>query len=103
MYKTYGLLFFLLFCGRVNTVLGQPGVPYALAGYRSTILNGIHYELAFHLPAEKEKPVEGEERLLFTLGGGAIAGKPLLLDFRALPAALLLGRLFPLVRLTVGM
>ena len=88
MYKTYGLLFFLLFCGRVNISWGQSGVPYALASYRSTILKDIHYELAFTLPAEKEKPVEGKERLLFTLGAGAVAGKPLLLDFRALPAAL---------------
>ncbi len=102
MYKTYGFLFFLLFCGCVTVVLGQtapgeqmdqngraaPGVPYALASYRSTIVHDIHYALSFHIPAEKDKPVQGEEKLFFTLGAGAIAGEPLLLDFRAPSEAL---------------
>ena len=102
MYKTYGLLFFLLFCGCVTAVLGQTtpgeqmdrngraasGVPYALASYRSTIVHDIHYALSFHIPAEKDKPVQGEEKLFFTLGAGAIAGEPLLLDFRAPSEAL---------------
>ena len=60
MYKTYGFFFFLLFFGCINSVCGQTGVPYALAHYRSTVLSGIHYELAFHLPVEKEKPVQGD-------------------------------------------
>ncbi|HEV2478745.1 MAG TPA: M1 family aminopeptidase [Puia sp.] len=87
----------LLFCSGIRIVLGQtgpvakgdqtaPGVPYVLARYRSTILADIHYELAFHLPAAKETPVQGEERLLFRLATGA--GEPLMLDFKASPEAL---------------
>ena len=86
MYKTCSFFLFLLFCGAINSVWGQTGVPYALAHYRSTILTGIHYELAFHLPVEKEKPVQGEERLLFVLDK-RVSG-PLLLDFRAPAGAL---------------
>lgn len=97
MYKKYSLLFLLFFYSGATFVWGQPaaiahdsrpeaGVPYTLARYRSTILTDIRYELAFHLPAEKEMPVQGEERLLFHLAHGA--GEPLLLDFRAPAGAL---------------
>jgi len=87
-------LFILLFCVCITRVSGQteptgqtePGVSYALARYRSSILTDIHYELAFHIPAEKEKPVQGEERLLFHLTGSG--DEPLLLDFRAPDEAL---------------
>ena len=83
MIRKYSLL--LLFCGCICGVWGQ-GVSYTLAHYRSTILTDIHYELAFHLPAQKEKPVEGEEKLLFHIA--ANIGEPLLLDFRAPAEAL---------------
>lgn len=89
MIKTRCFIFFLLFCGILNSVWGQggagersaSGVSYALASYRSQLLTDIHYALSFHLPAEKEKPVAGEERLIFHLA--AATGEPLLLDFRA--------------------
>jgi aminopeptidase N len=76
-------LFSLLFCAVAASVCGQttPGVSYTLARYRRTILTDIHYELTFHLPAQKEMPVQGEERLVFHLAGSA--GQPLLLDFKA--------------------
>jgi len=81
-------LFLLIFCAYITIVCGQttPGVSYALAHYRSTILTDIHYELAFHLPAEKGTPVQGEERLVFHLATSA--GEPLLLDFKAPAEAL---------------
>ena len=88
MYKTYGFFLSLLFCGCLTVVWGQPGVPYAVARYRSGIIKDIHYRLSFHIPAEKEKPVQGEEKLSFTLDAGAIAGEPLLLDFKAPAEAL---------------
>ena len=88
MYKTYGFFLSLLFCGCLTVVQGQPGVPYAVARYRSKIIKDIHYQLSFHIPAEKEKPVQGEEKLSFTLGAEAVAGEPLLLDFKAPAEAL---------------
>ena len=83
VHKTYRLFILLLFFSGAINVWGQtaPGVPYALAHYRSTILRDIHYELAFHLPAEKDVPVQAEERLIFHLAAGVTGG--LLLDFRA--------------------
>lgn len=81
-------LFLLIFCACITSVCGQtaPGVSYALARYRSRILTDIHYDLAFHLPAEKETPVQGEERLVFHLATSV--GEPLLLDFKAPAEAL---------------
>lgn len=77
------LLFLLVFCAAITGVCGQgtPGVAYTLARYRSGVLTDIHYELDFHLPVQKEMPVQGEERLVFHLAG--IADQPLLLDFKA--------------------
>lgn len=81
-------LFLLIFCACITCVCGQtaPGVSYAQARYRSRILTDIHYDLAFHLPAEKETPVQGEERLVFHLATSV--GEPLLLDFKAPAEAL---------------
>jgi len=95
MYKTSALCLSLLFCVCVTGVSGQllpdemtaPGVSYTLAAYRAGVLRDIRYELSFHLPAEKDRQVQGEEKLSFTLGQKA-AGRPLLLDFKAPPQAL---------------
>jgi aminopeptidase N len=96
MYKTYGLLFVLLFYGYRITVLGQtsedqrttPGVSYALSVRRAARLRDIHYALFFHLPAAKDTPVQGEEKISFTLQKGGRAGGALLLDFKASSQAL---------------
>src|ERR1700710_2145128 len=58
--------------------LGQPGVSYALARQRNTRLRDIHYDLTFHLPADRTGPVNGEEQLTFSLDQPF----PLLLDFK---------------------
>ena len=66
--------------------MAAPGISYALASYRANVLQHIRYELSFSLPAGKDMPVQGKEKILFTLGQHA-AG-PLLLDFKAPPQAL---------------
>ncbi|HEV9035777.1 MAG TPA: M1 family aminopeptidase [Puia sp.] len=58
-----------------------PGVPYSLAVYRSAVLRDIRYSLDFRLPAERESPVRGEEKLSFRLDS-AWSGEAVLLDFR---------------------
>lgn len=95
MCKTYALFLSLLISGGVSGVFGQaapagmaaPGVAYALAAYRAGVLQNIRYELSFSLPAGKEMPVTGEEKISLVLGAG-FAGRPLLLDFKAAPQAL---------------
>lgn len=67
----------------------EAGVSLSLAAYRHALLSAVHYDLSFHLPAQKETPVRGEEKLTFTLGPGLAPGSSLLLDFRAPAAAVI--------------
>jgi len=60
------------------------GVPFSLAQRRRQIVRSIQYDLRFHLPADKDKPVTGEEQLQFTLA--VVTDLPL--DFKAPPDAL---------------
>lgn len=72
-------------CGLAHSGCGQapePGVPYALAVYRGAVLRDIRYALTFHLPAAKESPVTGEERLYFRLDPGWRGGRVLWLDLK---------------------
>ena len=62
--------------------LNQPGVPFALASFRSACLKDIRYDLVFHIPAAKDQAVTGEETLSFQLDLAHTAGLPLLLDFK---------------------
>ena len=96
MYKTSALILSLLFYVCVSGVSAQavqdemtvPGVSKTLAAYRVRVLRDIRYELSFHLPAAKDQPVQGEEKISFALDKNAGAGRPLLLDFKAAPQAL---------------
>jgi aminopeptidase N len=83
--------FFFSFFGLVFTGFGQSGVvmpasgvPFSLAQRRSQLIKAIQYDLRFHLSADKEKPVSGEEALHFSLA--TVADLPL--DFKAAPGAL---------------
>ncbi|HEY4291120.1 MAG TPA: M1 family aminopeptidase [Puia sp.] len=64
--------------------IGQAGVSFSLANYRAARLTDIHYDLVFHLPAEKSVPVTGEEKLTFQYRDNVEGLKnfPLLLDFK---------------------
>ena len=69
--------------------IGQAGVSSSLADYRVARLTNIHYDLVFHLPAEKAAPVTGEEKILFRYGDynygdnrEIVENFPLLLDFK---------------------
>lgn len=80
--------FLASFFGLVLTGFGQggtstpaAGVPFTLARYRAQVLKAIQYDLRFHLPADKEKPVAGEETLRFTLAARGNTSLPL--DFKA--------------------
>ena len=88
-------VFLLLFYSCISSVNGQagedkeasPGVPYALAVYRSTVLGNIFYSLEFTVPAQKTLSVQGHEHLIFGLDARG-AAQPLLLDFKAPSSAL---------------
>jgi aminopeptidase N len=77
-----------VFYQAVPDSLGQPGVSFALARQRAALVKDIQYELAFHLPAEKDQPVNGEEKITYRLDALPQNGLPLLLDFKAPPSAL---------------
>ena len=72
----------MLLLHHVPDSLGQPGVSFALANYRSACIKDIRYELVFHIPPQKEDPVPGEEKLFFQLDTTETGGLPLLLDFK---------------------
>lgn len=61
--------------------IGQAGVSFSLANYRAARLTDLHYDLVFHLPAEKLVPVTGEEKLSFRISALPIT-LPLLIDFK---------------------
>ena len=80
-----------ILCGMLALLSGRPyagrcqyaaGVPYSLAVYRGAVLRDIRYTLTFHLPAARENPVEGEEKLYFRLDSAWRSGQPVWLDFR---------------------
>ncbi|HLZ86892.1 MAG TPA: M1 family aminopeptidase, partial [Puia sp.] len=73
--------------GQTGAAVPAAGVPFGMARQRAAILRDIRYDLAFHLPADKENPVHGEETLVFTLGKDPRA--PLPLDFKAPTGAVL--------------
>jgi aminopeptidase N len=78
------ILFFFTIIARGQGLpdsIGQAGVSFSLANYRASRLTELHYDLVFHLPAEKSVPVTGEEKLSFRISGLA-TGLPLLLDFK---------------------
>lgn len=57
------------------------GVPYQLAVDRAQRIKEIHYDLTFHLPAEKVLPVTGEEMVTFRLD--SLGQTDLFLDFKS--------------------
>ena len=75
------LLLTLTGSGQSGMVTPASGVPFSLARDRAQLLGDIQYELRFHLPANKEESVSGEETLRFTLGRMAAPSLPL--DFKA--------------------
>ncbi|HXB96393.1 MAG TPA: M1 family aminopeptidase [Puia sp.] len=77
--------YLLLLCSIFSAAYGQtvsPGVPYSLAVHRSAVLRNIRYTLAFHLPAARESPVYGEEKLSFLLDSAWRGDQAVLLDFK---------------------
>ena len=78
-----GVLVFL--SGRPFIGSGQktePGVPYSLAVYRATVVRNIRYTLSFHLPAGRESPVRGAEKIAFRLDSAWRGDQAVLLDFK---------------------
>ena len=54
------------------------GVPLALAQDRAARVSSLNYDLAFHVPADRRRPIAGRLRALFTLRD---ASRPLAFDF----------------------
>ncbi|HXO76175.1 MAG TPA: hypothetical protein VN824_13080, partial [Puia sp.] len=81
------ILFFFAIAARGQDLpdsIGQAGVSFSLANYRAARLTDLHYDLVFHLPAERSVPVAGEEKISFRYSDNVESGKnfPLLLDFK---------------------
>lgn len=77
MYSLRSGIFLMLFHSVLFSFSQAPalttGVSAVLAAHRSALLQDIHYELSFHIPAQRDLPVEGEETLTFTLRNNGTA------------------------------
>jgi aminopeptidase N len=81
--------FFLISCVAICTaqrepsIQVEPGVSYALATYRQSLVHNIQYELQFDIPSAKDSGIAAQETLHFDLS--ALPTQPLQLDCK-LPA-----------------
>jgi len=77
-----GFFILLLFFGLYAMGQEGAGVSLQLAQLRGACLKDIRYELTFHLPDERTRPVGGEEKIFFDLDRDRLKGQSLLLDFK---------------------
>src|SRR5436190_6686500 len=59
----------------------EPGISMTLAGSRAGALRDVRYDVAFRVPADRSRPVEGVVTIRFVLGAAA----PVVLDFSQPP------------------